>query len=371
MRRGSNASHSTQELCYSAPLIFQAAIGYGLPDSSMNKQYRFLLQNSLIFLIFMAFSSQAWSQSDTETLYEDAVCVDTNVGEFCMELLPDLAPNTVANFLNYINSGRYEDTIVHRTVPNFVIQGGGYSSSPLGTEVQKDAAVVNEFGLSNLRGTVAMARLGGQVNSATSEWFVNVVNNTQLDSVDGGFTVFARIISGLDIVDAIAVLPRANLQSSLGGAFGEVPLTDQDSDGVDADDLVLVHRIYVTDVVVGDSDGGDGGSDGGSGGDDGIETTTTYGVATNTFTLPVRVNGILYRVIMRRDLQAAGAVFSVETTRIYSLVDTGQDAATMNLDEGTLFIPSIRVGNTIATDVEFDLIEFATLTFKLKSFTLP
>ncbi len=321
----------------------------------------------------MAFSTVARAQSDAgtegETLYEDAVCVDTNAGEFCMELLPDVAPNTVNNFLNYISNGRYDDTIIHRSVPNFVIQGGGYSSNPLATPVPKDPAVVNEFDLSNVRGTVAMARLGGQVNSATSEWFVNVVNNTGLDTVDQGFTVFGRIISGMSIVDAIAVLPRADLRSSLGGAFGEVPLTDQDIDGVDTDDLVLVNRIYVTDVIVNDSDMGSGG--GGDNPDNGVQTTATYTVSTASFTLPVRLGDQLYRVLMIRDNTVSGAVFSVVTTRIFSLVDVGQEVALMDLDAGTLFIPSISVGDRIFTDLKLRLTDFSTLTFKLESFNKP
>lgn len=304
-----------------------------------------------------------------ETLYEDAVCVDTNAGEFCMELLPDVAPNTVNNFLNYISDSRYDDTIIHRAVPNFVIQGGGYSSNPLGTPVPKDAAVVNEFSLSNVRGTVAMARLGGQVNSATSEWFVNVVNNTSLDTVDQGFTVFGRIISGMSVVDAIAALPRADLRSNLGGAFGEVPLTDQDTDGVNTDDLVLVNRIYVTDVIVNDSDMGSG--NGGGDPDNGVQTTATYSVSTESFTLPVRIRDTLYRVLMIRDAAAAGAVFSVVTTRIFPLVDVGQETALMDLDAGTLHIPSISVGNKIFTDLELSLTDFSTLTFKLESFNRP
>jgi len=304
-----------------------------------------------------------------ETLYEDAVCVDTNAGEFCMELLPDVAPNTANNFLNYISDGRYDDTIIHRAVPNFVIQGGGYSSNPLGTPVPKDAAVVNEFSLSNVRGTVAMARLGGQVNSATSEWFVNVVNNTSLDTVDQGFTVFGRIISGMSVVDAIAALPRADLRSNLGGAFGEVPLTDQDTDGVNTDDLVLVNRIYVTDVIVNDSDMGSG--NGGGDPDNGVQTTATYTLSTDSFTLPVRIRDTLYRVLMIRDTAASGAVFSVVTTRIFPLVDIGQETALMDLDAGTLHIPSMTVGNKIFTDLELSLTDFSTLTFKLESFNKP
>lgn len=335
----------------------------------MKKLNRFSLSLSVTSLIIMAFSTVIRAQTDGETLYEDAVCVDTNAGEFCMELFPDIAPSTVNNFLNYITSGRYDDTIIHRAVPSFVIQGGGYYSNPLGTPVTKDAAVVNEFGRSNLRGTVAMARLGGQVNSATSEWFVNVVNNTGLDTVDQGFTVFGEIITGMSVVDSIAVAPRADLRGSLGGAFGEVPLTDQDIDGVNTDDLVLVNRIYITDVIVNDSDMGSGDGGGGTGNED--QTTATYTVSTDSFTLPVRVGNQLYRILMIRNPEAAGAVFSVVTTRIFSLVDVGQETALMDLDAGTLFIPSITVGNRIFTDVEMSLTEFSTLTFKVESFNKP
>jgi len=298
-----------------------------------------------------------------ETLYEDAVCVDTNVGEFCMELFPEIAPITVENFLNYVNNGQYDNTIIHRSVPNFVIQGGGYTASSLGASIDKGDAIENEFSLSNLRGTVAMARIGGLVNSATSEWFVNLVNNTQLDTVDGGFTVFAQIITGLDVVDSIAGLPRSNQQSNLGNAFGELPLTDLDDDGVDADDLVVVNRVYVSDVIASDSDNGDGGAD-----NPAEETTATYSTLTSSMFVPVWINGELYRVIMFRDFDASSLSFTVDTTRIVSLTDIGQDTATMDLDSGILTIPSIAVGSLVVNNVEMELTDFATLTFRVTGY---
>ena len=284
-----------------------------------------------------------------------------------MELLPEAAPETVENFLNYVTSGRYDDTLVHRSVPNFVIQAGGYRSNPLGAGIQRDGTIQNEFSLSNTRGTVSMARIGGQINSATSEWFVNLVNNAQLDTVDSGFTVFARVISGMSVVDAIGNLPRTNQQNGLGNAFGELPLTDQDNDGIQADDLVLVQRVYVTDVIVDDSDNGTGGGDGGTGG---IITTATYSALLATINLPVYINNTLYRVIMARDITQPGIVMRVDTTRIYYLADVGQETATMNLDSGILFVPSINVLGTIVTDVEFELVDYETLSFKLRSYSL-
>ena len=297
-----------------------------------------------------------------EVLYEDAVCVDTNVGEFCMQLLPDVAPITVENFLNYINSGRYDDTIVHRSVPGFVIQGGGYVASPLGASIDKDNAIQNEFNRSNLRGTVAMARLGGVVNSATSEWFINLGNNSQLDTVDGGFTVFGQVILGMDIVDAIAGLPISNQQTTLGSAFGELPLTDQDDDGVDSDDVVLVHRIYVTDVIANEDDAVDDGSG------PNVETTAQYSTLTSSFFLPVWIGNELYRVSMFLDNELPGLSFRVSTTTIVALNDVGQDTATMDLDSGLLTIPSILVGNKVYTDIVFTLTDFSTLAFQLQSY---
>jgi peptidyl-prolyl cis-trans isomerase A (cyclophilin A) len=289
-----------------------------------------------------------------------------------MELFPEDTPNTVDNFLNYVESGRYDDTIIHRSDPNFVIQGGGYKSDPLGTEISKDANVINEFNRSNLRGTVAMARIRGQVNSANSEWFVNLADNSSLDNVDEGFTVFGEIISGMSVVDKIGNLPRIDLSNSLGSAFGKMPRTREiGSDGVVADDLVLVNRVYVTDVIVDDNANDGSGSDPGTNPDDGPTATTTYSTAIQQFTLPVRYRGNLYRLILNRDTDADGIVFAVDTTRIIALADTGQDAGTMNLDEGIFTIPSVKVGDAIFTDVTFELTEYSTLTFRLKSYTRP
>jgi cyclophilin family peptidyl-prolyl cis-trans isomerase len=158
----------------------------------------------------------------------------TNVGSFDVELYPEVAPITVANFLNYVRSGRYQGTVVHRSVPNFVIQGGGYT--PNGQHIQTDAPIQNEFQLSNLVNTMAMAKLGGNPNSATSEWFINLTNNAaNLDNQNGGFTVFGRVLTpdaepGMvnSVVAAIAALPIVN-NSQVNGAFTNQPVLDASS----------------------------------------------------------------------------------------------------------------------------------------------
>jgi len=144
------------------------------------------------------------------------VSFNTNFGSILLELFEDEAPNTVINFLNYINDGDFDNTIFHRSVTNFVIQGGGFTSSTgatvnPATELERtptDPPVQNEFmGTSNARGTISMAKTSDP-NSATNQFFVNLSNNTSLDSTNnsGGFTVFGQVL-GLDTVDEIAAIP--------------------------------------------------------------------------------------------------------------------------------------------------------------------
>jgi hypothetical protein len=169
----------------------------------------------------------------------------------------------------------------------------------------------------------------------------------------------------MSVVDAISNLPRTNQQNFLGNAFGELPVTDQDNDGLDADDLVLINRVYVTDVIVSDIDNGTG-SDGD--GDSGVTTTATYQPLSQSFTMPVYVGDSLYRFIMR---QAPNDVltFSVDTSSIVALTDVGQETATMDLDAGTLVVPSISVKGKVFNDVTFDMTVYETLTFRLSGFT--
>lgn len=168
--------------------------------------------------------------------------VETVVGTFNVELFDD-TPLTKANFLAYINAGRYVNTIVHRSVAGFVIQMGGYYSRLPFEHIPTFEAVRNEYRRSNLRGTLAMAKLGGDPNSATSEWFVNLADNSgNLDNQNGGFTVFGRVIgSGMQVVDTIAALPRYNISGSL----SDVPLRNVTTGqaNVEARNLVTVTSV--------------------------------------------------------------------------------------------------------------------------------
>lgn len=166
----------------------------------------------------------------TSVVQAQQVRLRTPLGDIEIELLEQAAPQTVANFLNYVEDGDYVNTFFNRSVSNFVIQGGGFTFSNGQTEpVPADPPVVNEFNLSNIRGTLAMAKLGGDPNSATSEWFINLADNSaNLDGQNGGFTVFARVVGeGMDVADSIGLLQQWNA----GGAFVEIPLIDYPGTG--------------------------------------------------------------------------------------------------------------------------------------------
>ena len=175
-----------------------------------------------------------------------AVRVLASEGPFNMQLLPESAPKTVTNFLRYVTNGAYRDLIVHRSVPGFVVQTGGFYLDGFSPEsVATFPAVTNEFSLSNLRGTVAMAKVGGNPNSATSQWFVNLADNTDLDTNNGGFTVFARVMGGgMSNVDRIAALGVYNA-SSINPAFDELPLKNYstNSGSISIGNLVTISNV--------------------------------------------------------------------------------------------------------------------------------
>ena len=104
----------------------------------------------------------------------------TNFGDIDVTLLPNSAPRTVTNFLNYVNRGAYNNSLIHRSVAGFIIQGGGYQFiNRVPREIASDPPVVNEFSVSNTRGTIAMAKLGSSPNSATNQWFFNLADNSR------------------------------------------------------------------------------------------------------------------------------------------------------------------------------------------------
>jgi peptidyl-prolyl cis-trans isomerase A (cyclophilin A) len=143
----------------------------------------------------------------------------TSLGEIVLELNPAKAPITVDNFLNYTESGFFVNKIFHRVVPGFVIQGGGFTSNLVQAATQDPIKLEVGKGLSNVRGSIAMARTG-VLDSATSQFFINTVDNVSLDTNSGGYAVFGKVITGLDIVDKIQAVA-----TSTQSGFTDVPVT--------------------------------------------------------------------------------------------------------------------------------------------------
>jgi cyclophilin family peptidyl-prolyl cis-trans isomerase len=188
--------------------------------------------------------------------YATIVRMHTSLGDIDVQLLDTAAPATVANFLNYVTGDAYANSFIHRSVPGFIVQGGGYrwnSTTNAASAVPANAPVVNEFSStrSNLRGTIAMAKLGGNPNSATNQWFFNLGNNAaNLDNQNGGFTVFGRVIgNGMQVVDAIAALQVVNA----GAPFDNLPLitVPVSPNPITAQNLVIINRIKVLPALTG------------------------------------------------------------------------------------------------------------------------
>ena len=165
----------------------------------------------------------------------------TAFGDIEVELYDQDKPVTVQNFLNYIKSGRYQNEIAHRLMPGFVLQGGGYTltTNTIST-IPTYPPITNEFGVgrqfSNVYGTIAMAKLGGDTNSATSQWFFNLTNNAFLDAPDTNdfFVVFGHVIQGTNILNLFNGFQYytgtqssnliANESSQFGSAFVDLPV---------------------------------------------------------------------------------------------------------------------------------------------------
>ena len=152
------------------------------------------------------------------------VLLHTSQGDLTLELYPDKAPKSVANFLQYVRDGFYDGTLLHRVIPGYLVQGGLYTRDLQPKRTRPAIASEADNGLSNLRGTIAVAR-GADPNSGTAQFFFNLVDNRRLDFVGNqsgltwGFAVFGKVVKGMDVLDKIAALPTR----PLGPFAGDVP----------------------------------------------------------------------------------------------------------------------------------------------------
>jgi cyclophilin family peptidyl-prolyl cis-trans isomerase len=186
-----------------------------------------------------------------QSAHATVVQFQTVLGDFSVNLYDKATPKTVENFLAYVKSSAYKNSVIHRSVPGFIVQGGGfkYESKPPLLNVTQNTAVINEPVYANKRGTIAMAKLGDQPNSATNQWFFNLADNSAvLDPQNGGFTVFGEVTgNGMAIIDAMAALSIFNA----GSPFNELPLRNYTTaDGTNGVAITDKHLVMILGVVV-------------------------------------------------------------------------------------------------------------------------
>lgn len=280
------------------------------------------------------------------------VRVITSLGDFSIELFDDVTPITVANFLNYVNSGRFNGTLIHRSVTDFVIQGGSFSFNATDNQLDSvvtDGSIQNEFGISNTRGTVAMAKLGGDPNSATSGWFVNLSDNgggsANLDTQNGGFTVFGRVIDdGMTVVDNIAALQKFTV-----GGIPDFPLINYLGGAVVTGNFVNI-AILVEEEAAPAPNYFDEAS--------GLLRVTVDAGTSGLASMAFSVTATDPSVVIQLDLS------SVEV-----LTETVENIATFDAATGRLVLPELVVSGVVAfRNLSFILSDAEQLLFTLESF---
>ena len=171
---------------------------------------------TLMLLAPLALPAQAAKPAPAPMATSPDVVLHTSQGDITVALYPDKAPKSVANFLQYVRDGFYDGTVIHRAIPGYLVQGGLYTRDLQPKRTRSAVASEADNGLSNLRGTLVVAR-GAAPNSGTSQFFFNLVDNRRLDftgnqsGLTWGYTVFGKVIKGMDVVDKIAALPTRGL----------------------------------------------------------------------------------------------------------------------------------------------------------------
>ena len=273
------------------------------------------------------------------------VRVITSLGDFSIELFDDVTPVTVANFLNYVNSGRFNGTLIHRSVSNFIIQGGWLSYNAATNQLDPitlDVAIQNEFSVSNTRGTVAMAKVEGDPNSATSQWFVNLADNSaNLDDQNGGFTAFGRVIGdGMTVVDNIAAQPTFTI-----AGITNFPLLNYSSDAM------IVKSNFVSIAVV-------------------VEVPNYFDEASGRLHVTVDAGAFgLASMAFSITATEPSVIVQLDLSSVAVLTETVDKIATFDAKTGRLVLPELVISGEVAfRNLSFILTDAEQLLFTLESF---
>ncbi len=308
----------------------------------MNTKIKIYMQRVNYFLS-LSFLLVFSSITNANTL----VCMGTNLGDFCLELYDEVAPVTVTNFLEYVNSDDYSNTFFHRSIPGFIVQSGGYTiNSELEiNKVPSRKAIVNEYQLSNTRGTIAMAKVEGNPDSATNQWFVNLSDNSaNLNNQNGGFTVFGRVIDdGMDVIDAISKLDRYNFANVL----FDTPTINYDGEtALVKDNFVMINKVEQL-----------------------LEDKNTATFSNNYLLATISLGEYgLYDGKFKLINASPSIEFKLDISLFVKSPAGSVTQSVYNLSDNTLTIPALKLSETIILkDVVLKLTNSDTLTFTLVS----
>jgi peptidyl-prolyl cis-trans isomerase A (cyclophilin A) len=178
------------------------------PKKKSNKTIIFIIAIIVIILLIAGFAYYRITGNAIMSTKNPQILIVTSEGNITLELYPDKAPITVANFLGYVKDGTYENTVFHRVIKGFMIQGGGYTTAGQEKPTKAQIKLESNNGLKNDIGTIAMARTNVP-DSATDQFFINTANNDFLNYAPGnsGYAVFGKVISGMDVVKKIEMSP--------------------------------------------------------------------------------------------------------------------------------------------------------------------
>lgn len=291
------------------------------------------------------------------------VRVSSTYGDFTMELLQDRAPDTVSNFLGYVDRGDFSRMIIHRSVTDFVIQGGQFrwlgdcvnliagNCGPMMVPV--GPSVANEPGVSNVRGTVAMAKVDGFPNSATNQWFINLADNSaNLDTQNSGFTAFARLLgNGITVADVINDLPVTFVSDSV----ADIPVRDYTAANAGPVERNLVmFNIYRVQRF--------------------SESMHVFDFGTGQLNTYVNAGATIGNValLMRIVEDAAQTVFQVDPRSIIPLAISPAGMASYTEGDQRLRIPQVEINRggqvSVINNVVMRLIDPVNLRFVIESF---
>jgi len=296
-----------------------------------------------IFLILILLSNTIPKEANANSI----VCMNSSLGDYCLELFDAIAPVTVSNFLSYVNEEQYNKIIFHRNVSGFILQTGGFTITNDLTlqEIPNKGSIINEFNLSNTRGTIAMAKIGGDPDSASNQWFINLADNTaNLDNQNGGFTVFGRVIGdGMQVIDSISNLTTFNF----GSVLAQTPTINfTGEEAVNQDNFIFIENAQTL-----------------------IEDNNTASFQSNYLIAVIDAGDLgVFNSKLKLTQTNSQLLFTLDLSILSQASENTVSQGTYNPSTGILTLPSVKLSkDNILNNVVLQLTDSINFTFTLQS----